>query len=196
MTWDRLVLAYHGCDRSIINDVLIGKQDLRVSRNNYDWLGNGTYCWEDSYQRAFQWATQSKRIEDPGVIGMVINLGHCLNLLDVEHLETVRVAYHTLEKTTAQAGTLLPMNRGRAFKERKLDCAVIETLHQMREDENLEPYQTVRGFFVEGEALYEGAGLRNQDHIQLCVRDTDCIVGYFLPRVNEAGYRGKRKTKS
>ena len=47
MTWDRLVLAYHGCDRSIINDVLIGKQDLRVSRNNYDWLGNGTYCWED-----------------------------------------------------------------------------------------------------------------------------------------------------
>ena len=46
------------------------------------------------------------------------------------------------------------------------------------------PYQTVRGFFVEGEALYEGAGLRNQDHIQLCVRDTACIVGFFLPRVS------------
>jgi hypothetical protein len=43
-------------------------------------------------------------------------------------------------------------------------------------------YQTVRGFFVEGEELYEGAGLRHQDHIQLCVRDTACIVGFFLPR--------------
>jgi hypothetical protein len=37
--------------------------------------------------------------------------------------------------------------------------------------------------FVEGDVLYEGAGLRHQDHIQLCVRDTSCIVGYFLPRV-------------
>ena len=44
-------------------------------------------------------------------------------------------------------------------------------------------YQTVRGFFVEGQELYEGAGLRHQDHIQLCVRDTACIVGFFLPRL-------------
>jgi hypothetical protein len=43
MPWDRLVLGYHGCDRSIMNDVLTGKQDLRVSRNDYDWLGNGIY---------------------------------------------------------------------------------------------------------------------------------------------------------
>jgi hypothetical protein len=183
MPWERFVLGYHGCDHSIINDVLIGKQDLRVSRNDYDWLGNGIYFWEDSYQRAFQWATQTERIANPGVIGAVINLGHCLNLLDVEHLETVRIAYRTLERTATQAVTPLPVNRGKTFKDRKLDCAVIETLHQMRKEENLEPYQTVRGFFVEGEALYEGAGLRNQDHIQLCVRDTACIVGYFLPRV-------------
>ena len=177
------MLGYHGCDQSIITDVLTGKQDLRVSRNDYDWLGNGIYFWEDSYQRAFQWALQSGRITHPGVIGAVINLGHCLNLLDVEHLETVRIAYHTLERTAALADTPMPVNRGAKFKDRKLDCAVIETLHQMRAEENLEPYQTVRGFFVEGEALYDGAGLRNQDHIQLCVRDTACIVGYFLPRV-------------
>jgi len=117
------------------------------------------------------------------VIGAVINLGHCLNLLDVEHLETVRTAYQALERTAELADTPMPVNRGEKFKDRKLDCAVIETLHQMRAEENLEPYQTVRGFFVEGDVLYEGAGLRHQDHIQLCVRDTSCIVGYFLPRV-------------
>lgn len=76
----------------------------------------------------------------------------------------------------------MPVNRGITFKDRKLDCAVIETLHRMREDEHLDPYQTVRGFFVEGEPLYDGARLRHQDHIQLCVRDTASIVGYFLPR--------------
>lgn len=183
MPWDRFVLGYHGCDLSIIDDILTGKHDLRVSRNDYDWLGNGIYFWEDSYQRAFQWAHQSKRINRPSVIGAVINLGHCLNLLDVEHLETVSVAYHMLEQTAARAETPLPVNRGGKFKDRKLDCAVFETLHQMRGEENLVPYQTVRGFFVEGDALYDGAGLRNQDHIQLCVRDTACIVGYFLPRM-------------
>lgn len=52
-----------------MNDVLTGKQDLRVSRNDYDWLGNGIYFWEDSYQRAFQWALQSWRVVHPGVIG-------------------------------------------------------------------------------------------------------------------------------
>ena len=146
MPWNRFVLGYHGCDQAIITDVLAGKQDLRVSRNDYDWLGNGIYFWEDSYQRAFQWALQSERVTHPGVIGAVINLGHCLNLLDVEHLETVRIAYHTLERTAVLADTPMPVNRGAKFKDRKLDCAVIETLHQMREEENLEPYQTVRGF--------------------------------------------------
>jgi hypothetical protein len=183
MPWDRFVLGYHGCDQSIVTDILTGKASLHASRNDYDWLGHGIYFWEDSYQRAFQWAQQSRRIKHPAVIGAVINLGHCLNLLDVEHLNTVRIAYQTLEKTAAQAETPLPANRGRTFKDRKLDCAVIETLHQMRKEEALEPYQTVRGFFVEGEALYQGAGLRHQDHIQLCVRDTACIVGFFLPRV-------------
>lgn len=182
MPWDRFVLGYHGCDRSIMNDILTGKSGLQASRNYYDWLGNGVYFWEDSFQGAFQWAHQSERVAHPAVIGAVINLGHCLNLLDVEHLETVKIAYQTLQRTSAQAEILMPVNRGKTFKDRKLDCAVIETLHGMREDESLEPYQTVRGFFVEGEPLYKGAGLRNQDHIQLCVRDTACIVGFFLPR--------------
>ena len=182
MPWDRFVLGYHGCDRSIVNDILIGKSSLSESRNDYDWLGNGIYFWEDSYQRAYQWACESKRVRHPAVVGAVINLGHCLNLLDVEHLETIRIAYHTLAQTSAQAGIDMPANRGGTFKDRKLDCAVIETLHRMREEEHLAPYQTVRGFFVEGEPLYEGAGLRHQDHIQLCVRDTAGIVGFFLPR--------------
>jgi len=40
----------------------------------------------------------------------------------------------------------------------------------------------VRAFFVEGEPLYENAGLRTLDHVQICVRDPRKIIGYFLPR--------------
>lgn len=43
-------------------------------------------------------------------------------------------------------------------------------------------FQTVRAFFVEGEPLYPQAGLRGLDHVQICVRDPQQIIGYFLPR--------------
>jgi hypothetical protein len=64
-----------------------------------------------------------------------------------------------------------------------LDKAVFETLHKLREDEGEAPFETIRAFFAEGEPLYENAGLRSLDHVQICVRQSDNIIGYFLPRV-------------
>ena len=182
MPWNRFVLGYHGCDESIVEDVLLGRKGLKTSLNQWDWLGNGIYFWEDSYRRALQWAKGSERVNKPAVIGAVINLGHCLNLLDVEHLDTVKRSYMIYKQMCEQGETALFENTGLELKNRKLDCAVMETLHYAREIEEESPYETVRGFFIEGKPLYSGAGLRQQDHIQLCVRDKNCIVGYFLPK--------------
>ena len=64
----------------------------------------------------------------------------------------------------------------------KLDCAVTNLLHQIREDSELPAYDTVRGLFWEGAPIYEGAAVpMNSDHIQICVRDASCILGYFRP---------------
>jgi len=73
---------------------------------------------------------------------------------------------------------------------RYLDCAVIEMVHKLREPGTgalsklhpkpyVKPYDTVRGAFWEGNALYPGAGFKEKNHVQICVRDTDCIKGYF-----------------
>lgn len=62
---------------------------------------------------------------------------------------------------------------------RHLDCAVIESLHQLRRDEGLPSFDSVRGVFVEGPPLYENAGFCQMNHIQLCVRNLQCIRGYF-----------------
>ena len=45
------VLGFHGCDRSVGENVLSGKTRLRKSSNDYDWLGNGIYFWENNPQR-------------------------------------------------------------------------------------------------------------------------------------------------
>ena len=73
-------------------------------------------------------------------------------------------------------------NRGSERQIRYLDCAVIETLHGLRRQEREKPFDTVRGFFPEGRELYSGAGFRELDHIQICVRSPKQIIGYFLPR--------------
>lgn len=58
---------------------------------------------------------------------------------------------------------------------------MIEFLHEAREAEHLLPYTTVRGVFFEGDELYPGAGFREHNHIQICVRDRGSVLGFFLP---------------
>jgi hypothetical protein len=44
------------------------------------------------------------------------------------------------------------------------------------------PFDSVRSAFIEGEPLYPNAGFFTKSHIQLCIRNPNCIKGYFLPR--------------
>ena len=40
---------------------------------------------------------------------------------------------------------------------------------------------SVRAMFPEGEALFDGAGFQSKSHIQIAVRNPNCIKGYFRP---------------
>lgn len=75
------------------------------------------------------------------------------------------------------------MNKGNSddLLLRELDCAVIETLHQSIQNSMTKPFDSIRGVFWEGKSIYETAGFREKNHIQLCIRSVDCIKGYFLP---------------
>ena len=88
LSYQRTVFAFHGCDSRVVEAVLAGKAKLHASENNYDWLGHGIYFWEHGPARALEWAVQqSKRkgskIKKPSVIGAIISLGHCFDLLDI-----------------------------------------------------------------------------------------------------------------
>jgi hypothetical protein len=182
-----LVIGYHGCDRKVVERVVAGKDDLKPSQNDWDWLGHGIYFWEDSHGRALRWAKEEakqrgSKIKSPAVLGAVIDLGNCLNLSDTDALALVKSAHRTYEELCAMSGVTMLKNRGPELKARFLDRMVMETLHQWRRREKKKSFDTVRGFFVEGQALYSGAGFRELDHIQICVRSPKQIIGYFLPR--------------
>lgn len=189
-----LVLGFHGCDLKIQKTVT-GSIDAKLnpSSNNYDWLGHGIYFWENSPERALDFAKEAKSrntagIKSPAVIGAVLDLGKCLNLLDSANLYLVKRAYEELKEIFKTAGRPLPentspkgINTGDLLL-RHLDCFVLEHLLQNSD------FDSVRGLFPEGKPLYEGAGFREKDHIQICIRNPNCIKGYFLPRKPDVSF--------
>lgn len=179
----RLVLGFHGCDEQVAHDILLLKSKLKPSTNDYDWLGHGMYFWENDPQRALEWARKSGK-KKPAVIGAVIDLGNCLSLMERDAIELLKAAHKSLLEHSKQSRYALPKNtrkiEGHEIK-RRLDCAVFMRAHEIIEEANQPAYDTVIGAFMEGLPAYDGTEITEQTHIQICVRNTDCIKGYFLP---------------
>lgn len=195
----QFVLGFHGCDKALAEDVVLGKKMLKESDHDYDWLGHGIYFWENNVERAEQWAdANSKRkgslITMPGVLGAFLDMGNCLDLTDSGSLQQLKLPYETLKKTLFLAGLDMPVNvdpvrvKSKDRILRKLDCAVISTLHELRQNAGLPPYDSVRGVFWEGDELYPGAGFREKNHIQIAIINPNCIKGFFLPRSVDSKY--------
>lgn len=181
------VLGFHGTDKSVVDAVVScpGK-GLKRSDSATEWLGHGVYFWENDPARALDWAANGKtkgKVTDPGVVGAIIDLGYCLDLTTLSGLEEVKQAYEMLRETCEKAGTAIAVNVGGKDRlKRELDCAVIQALHQYRSEQGLAPYDAVRAPFPEAEDLYNNAGFRAKNHIQICVINTArCIKGYFKP---------------
>lgn len=53
---------------------------------------------------------------------------------------------------------------------------------QVRGYTGIKIFDSVRGVFTEGGPAFEGAGLFEKSHIQVCIRNPNCIKGFFIPR--------------
>lgn len=192
-----LILGFHGCDRSKGEALL--KQDVPfiLSNNQYDWLGNGMYFWENNLSRAINYAYEVKqnpvmgKISDPYVIGAVIDLGHCLDLMEHDNLLLLKKYYNLLKNKCIQTSMEIPKNNIQK-KLHYLDRAVIELLHdeirQGNDVKELFHFDSVRASYVEGDALYPNAGFNDKNHIQLCIRNPNCIKGFFIPRDHDGNH--------
>jgi hypothetical protein len=197
-----VVLGFHGCDAEVAAKILASGK-MRASSEEYDWLGPGAYFWEADAERALEWAkakVSRGAYSKAAVVGAVIDLGHCLDLTTRGDLALLVDAHASLEAARTKAGLPMPVNRdpkgvaGRDRLLRYLDCAVIEHLHENIEGDRLEreargepvlipPFDTVRGLFLEGEAVYPGGGFYTHTHTQIAVRNPENILGLFNPRL-------------
>ncbi len=185
------MLGYHGCDKSVAKKAVLDGAEIIQSDRDYDWLGPGAYFWEADPLRALEWA-RWKDYNEPSVIGAVIDLKHCLDLTNREDVEVLQYAYHSFIDIQEKSGLPIPENKNPSGDNnedrvlRYLDCAVFRHLHkiiEMRIKSGLgfDAYDTVRGMFVEGDPVYEGSDIYEKSHVQIAVRNVQCIKGVFFP---------------
>lgn len=181
--YQRTVVAYHGCEKVTLDKVLLGNDGLKKSQNTYDWLGEGIYFWEYGLGRATNWAQANKK--HPAVLGAIINLGNCFDLLDVENTRLLKEFYDLYRDTCQKQGVEMPKNQGKDddLLLRKLDCAVINWVLTTLSKDTKTEYHTVRCVFSEGERAYDGSSIRMKSHVQIAVRNTEAILGYFKPEI-------------
>jgi hypothetical protein len=181
------ILGYHGCDRRVAEDLLLNKP-FEPSKNDYDWLGSGIYFWEANPARGLAWSRELSRhrqerrgaIEEPYVIGAVIDLGYCLDLISSKGIELVKVGYKDFSEFVRESGDEMPRNEGGGdLFLRHLDCAVMNHIHDVNKRSNQPEFDTVRGVFLEGQPIYETSGFHEKTHIQICVRNPRNIKGVF-----------------
>lgn len=194
------VLGYHGCSASVASKAVLEGDKILQSDKDYDWLGPGAYFWESDPRRALEWArwkADRGEIENPTVVGAVIDLGNCLDLTTREDVELAKEAYRLFIDIRGRSGLEIPANRapkGTRSEDRVLrflDCAVLRFLHEWVEemgkaDASLHPFDTVRALFVEGGPAYPGAGFNERNHVQIAVRTRAAIKGLFLAEAEGA----------
>lgn len=179
--YDRVVVGYHGCDEEVATRLLNG-EPFKASDNAYDWLGKGIYFWEYGPDRAWRFAEAQKargKVKHPTVVGALISLGRCFDLMDTRATKELAVAGGELVKAL---GENVPKNAGASPDQllRKFDCAMLNYYMTLQDDEG-PGYDTVRCAFQEGALVVPQSAIYQEAHVQLVVRRSACIRGVFRP---------------
>lgn len=196
--YHRTIVGFHGTRQSVAESLVLGKGDWLVSKNDHDWLGNGVYFWEHAPRQAWWWADRIKKRkqksknpderkkwgEDTAVLGAMIRLGTCLDLLDPPVSSLMKKWYDLYSEEATRAKVVLPRN---TMHKRFLDCRVFEFAYEQARVMG-QTIQSSRGVYAPTDAklrLWPGSWLAEGAHVQVCVRPDAikaCILGVWLVR--------------
>lgn len=162
-------IGFHGTSEEAAQRILAS--GFEISRNEYDWLGDGAYFFQDVQARALEWA-RDRFGPQAAVVGAEINLDDCMDLLNARWHDVIRQAYSDLVHGIDVDHQFLPRQTSGAHR---LDRAVLNRTVAVLQERGI-TVRAVRGAFIEGEPLFPGSALWSQAHIQIAVRDPAAIL--------------------
>lgn len=162
-------IGFHGTSEEAARRIL--SSGFEISRNEYDWLGDGAYFFQDAPARALEWARQ-RFGHDAAVIGAEIDLDDCIDLLDVKWHTAVQESYADLLRRLKSNALPVPRQTRGAHR---LDRVVINRTAAVLQSNGIQ-VRTVRAAFSEGVPLFPGSALWSRSHVQIAVRDPAAIL--------------------
>ncbi len=124
--YHRTIIGFHGTTAATAEDLVAGKA-FKPSESDDDWFGKGICFWEYAPKQAWWWARKFKKYADPAVVGAIIRLGNCFDLLDPVNVQTLKEFRDSMIEQLNVAGIEVPTN----FRQhKKQDCAVFNFIYQ------------------------------------------------------------------
>lgn len=185
--YNRTVIGFHGTSIDSANRLVNG-ESFDDSDKDDEWFGKGVYFWEYAPKQAWWWARSYKGEDQPAVVGAIIRLGNCLDLLDPMNIKAVQDVRETMLEMMQQSGLVIPVN---VRSKRRQDCAVFNYFfHEAAEAKK--PIDSARAVYVPTGKLkraWEGSWINEESHIQISVRNQKNILAVW--HVREDGRYGK-----
>jgi hypothetical protein len=183
--YHRTVIGYHGTHEEIASRLVDGAA-FGSSDNDDDWFGTGTYFWEYAPRQAWWWAEKFKKYDRPAVVGAIIRLGHCFDLLDPVNVGMLKAFYADATEKWHAEGVQIPRNGN---QHKKLDCAIFNLLYATQKKP---PIETARAVYVptnSAKRAWKRSWIYDQAHIQICIRNPQNILAVW--QVRRDGHYGK-----
>jgi hypothetical protein len=188
--YHRTIIGFHGTTEEVANRLVEGKP-FRASDSIDDWLGRGIYFWEWAPKQAWWWTRTFKKNDEPAVVGAIIRLGNCFDLLDPINVKKLKTLYKELIDKLEDNGEPIPEN----FRQhRKLDCAVFNYFYEIAEAAEAS-VDSVRGVYVptsDKKRVWSGSWIYDDAHIQICLRNPNNILAVW--HVRPDGRYGKTQS--
>lgn len=182
--YHRTIIGYHGTDETTARSLVDG-HPFKASDGDNEWFGQGIYFWEYAPKQAWWWAQHVRNHSRPAVVGAVIRLGQCLDLLDPDNVRTLQAFSAEALKAWKASGETVPKNN-RKYK--KLDCALFNLFY----DQARVPIESARAVYVptgSKQRAWTGSWIYEEAHIQVCVREPKNILAAW--HVRRDGRYGK-----
>ena len=184
MSFPSVVTGFHAGKRSALERAVNGMR-LTWSVQRREWLGYGVYFWVWSEEHAHRWINigYQKGIdwwsdEEPAILEAEIHLGRTLNMTEPSGFQHAATARDSLEAIARAQGWTLPKNH--RFVDgvplnRDYDCLLYNQIHANQAILGKPEFDTVIAAFEDGGLLSPGSSIRSTSHIQVAVRNHNCI---------------------
>jgi hypothetical protein len=182
--YDRTIIGFHGTTAAAAERLVSGEPFVASDQDN-EWFGNGVYFWEHAPKQAWWWAKDHKGFKKPAVVGALIRLGNCFDLLDPRNVPMLRAFKSDLVAKLNAIGAKVPKN---VRQSRALDCAVFNYTYGLS-DATSKPIESARGVYVPtstAKRVWPGSWISEEAHIQICVREPKNILAAWHVRAEDS----------